>query len=209
MFQIVVDTASAGVLIHALPRTADQLAGLFECCATSDRVQRIRIGGPGAENFEQAFEITWSQLNTGRWARAATRQGPRLTVSLVEGSALMAIDKINGRAAMGLSTPLQISFADATIDVEGWAVDQDSRAPAMDVRLQWDEGRMETRTEYGIERSDVAASFNEPAYRFSGFRAAIPTSDLGIGRHRLTVLVTSADGRTVKSGATTVDIELR
>jgi len=207
-YRIVVDTARSGLLIDAMPRRSDELADLFDCCRTTEPVRRIRLTGPGVTAFDQGFSITWSQLRGTLWVRNPTSK-PYAKPRLVAGDPLMSIDIINNEAVAAAKNPLVVRDTRGIIDVAGWAVDREALAPANGVVLRWDDGRIETHAEYGLDRKDVAAYFGVPAYQFSGYSSTVFTDELGPGRHRLAILVISADGKTYRLARLPIEIETR
>jgi len=121
----------------------------------------------------------------------------------------MSIDLINDVAVAAAKNPIVVRETGGIIQVTGWAVDPEALAPANGVVLQWDDGRIETRAEYGLDRKDVAAYFGVAAYQFSGYNGSVFTDQLGPGRHRLAILVISADGKTYRLTRLPIEIETR
>jgi hypothetical protein len=207
-YRIVVDTARSGLLIDAMPRRSDELADLFDCCRTAEPVRRLRLNGPGTNAFDKGFSITWSRLGGTRWVRRPT-SNPKVNPRHVAGDPLMSIDLINDVAVAAAKNPIVVRETGGIIQVTGWAVDPEALAPANGVVLQWDDGRIETRAEYGLDRKDVAAYFGVAAYQFSGYNGSVFTDQLGPGRHRLAILVISADGKTYRLTRLPIEIETR
>jgi hypothetical protein len=83
---------------------------------------------------------------------------------------------------------------DSLVMVRGWAVDVAARSPASVVYIILD-GETEYPALYGLPRAEVAAALNSSDYRPCGFTAYIPGRSFSPGKHRLTVLVRSRDGR--------------
>jgi hypothetical protein len=88
--------------------------------------------------------------------------------------------------------PLTLERA-SRYEVRGWALDDAHQALAGDVDLTVD-GRAQA-TFYGVNRPDVSARAGIPAYRESGVLTTVAGPDLGVGPHRLTLRVVSADRR--------------
>ena len=83
--------------------------------------------------------------------------------------------------------PKETSF----IQLTGWAVDADNGSPASGVYIGVDSELFPAF--YGMERKDVADTFGVPSYRYSGFERAIPVSEVGVGTHKLFVVVLTSD----------------
>jgi hypothetical protein len=77
----------------------------------------------------------------------------------------------------------------------GWAVDENLKEPALAACIAVD-GAVLSRAiaTYGILRTDVAQSLNQPALAQSGFRIDIRANTLPLGRHTLAVWIWSHDG---------------
>jgi hypothetical protein len=73
----------------------------------------------------------------------------------------------------------------------GWAVDAKHENAAGGVYVDID-GKLFPAF-YGIGRQDVANSLGVSSYRYSGFERAIPTSEIGVGTHELSVIVLTND----------------
>jgi hypothetical protein len=78
------------------------------------------------------------------------------------------------------------------LTLSGWAVDREASGPASSVYINVD-GQQDLRAEYGQDRLDVAVFFHRPAYRHSGFAAALPVEGLGLGTHLLRLKILSVD----------------
>jgi len=98
-----------------------------------------------------------------------------------------------------MTHPSVSTGASADITGAGWAVDNQNNVPAGGVDIAID--GQPFRTQYGVERPDVAAHFNLPAYTKTGFQFLIPAGALSAGQHKLTVRVISSDGKTYRESA--------
>lgn len=101
------------------------------------------------------------------------------------GSTQKAVDTINGIPASG---KIIISKNSAFFTVEGWAVDTVNEYLAGGVYISIDNSMFFTSV-YGFERQDIAKNLNNLQFTFSGFHAAIPTKDLSIGLHKLSIYI--------------------
>ena len=62
---------------------------------------------------------------------------------------------------------------------------------------------------YGANQQDVADSSGVPSYRYSGFKRAIPVSEIGAGTHVLSVVVLTADETGYYEPAEEMALEVR
>lgn len=100
--------------------------------------------------------------------------------------ALYYLDTINNISIDKLNKPLIIPSEDNII-IKGWAVDNKVMDIAGGICIVID-GTMYTAA-YGIDRPDVAKAFNVSKYRYSGFEAIIPYSEIGKGKHKLSIKI--------------------
>jgi hypothetical protein len=123
------------------------------------------------------------------WLARARREAPtgaRLFVEVANNQPVMATEAVVN--VDSLTTP--------TLIVSGWATDEMRQNRAGGVILTFDE-RTHVVAAYGFDRNDVAEYFGNRRYRFSGFLASIPVSDLGPGRHVMRARVVTTDSRAV------------
>lgn len=114
-------------------------------------------------------------------------------LALAEGTTLFYIDTINGRPPAQQDYRIIIDVQqEKTIAVSGWAVDQKAGVAAGGVFITVD-GQEDIPAFYGVDRPDVAASYQNSHYRFSGFLASFPVSTLGDGQHTLSLKIVTAD----------------
>lgn len=98
------------------------------------------------------------------------------------------IDVIGNVATTSQKIPIEVMMGGKkNLFISGWAVDERSKLPAGSVEVNID-GKLFPAA-YGLDRPDVANSFNIPAYRFSGFQTMIPVADIGRGEHLLSLKV--------------------
>jgi hypothetical protein len=79
------------------------------------------------------------------------------------------------------------------VKVTGWAVDKRSESAAGGVYVTVD-GRPFPAF-YGLGTNEVADRFGKPAYERAGFARSLPVSSIEPGRHELSVLVLTRDGK--------------
>jgi len=98
------------------------------------------------------------------------------------------IDVIDNVTVTSKNIPVQVMMrGKKDLFISGWAVDERSKLPAGSVEVNID-GKLFPAT-YGLDRPDVAKSYDIPAYRFSGFQTMIPVADIGKGEHILSLKV--------------------
>ena len=76
--------------------------------------------------------------------------------------------------------------------VTGWAVDRATRAVAERIEVEIDGRYYPAR--YGVERSDIVRRLG-PSYRFAGFEAQIPLTEVERGRHTVALRITGKGER--------------
>jgi hypothetical protein len=117
------------------------------------------------------------------------------------------VDTINGVAyKVGSVVPVKPEINQ--IMVEGWGIDRDNKKAAGGVTMLVD-GKTEFAATYGQERQDVANTFKENNYIFSGFTAKAPTAELAKGKHILTFKIFSADKKTSVTADWKIELDLQ
>jgi hypothetical protein len=207
-YRIVVDTARDGILVDATLQSAADLPLLFDCCPFEDPVRAMRITGPGTWAFDPLLSINWSSLSS---AVASTHvAAPESRPALGTGEVLVAIDTVNDQFVAGAKGPLVVQASKTgLVQVSGWAIDRGARNAARGVIVRWDGGRLEVPADYGFDRLDVANYLSEPRYRMTGFRGVVSADDLGLGMHKLDILVVAADGSATTPFNLTIDVDAR
>ena len=204
-YRIVLDTVRSGALLTPVVGNLAHLDDLFAWRSVEQPVVAIRVSGPGIRWLQPEFIVRWTALASPGTAAA---ERPALSPVLLPEPPLVSIDTINGRSASG--GPVQVLSANGEpLTVNGWAVDSAAAAIAGRVYLQIDNGALEVEMDYGEERPDVASYFGQPAYRLSGFRAAIDPSVFSRGQHKLRVRVLSADGKRTAVSPDGASIDVR
>jgi hypothetical protein len=207
--RLVPDTARGGILLDARPVNTEQLTWWFERGDVRDPIREFRIIGDGASDLRRTFAISWRQVASETPSLAGASVAPGATERRT-GEPLMAVDLVNGeRFPTGDSRIVVKTSTNGLVIVDGWAVDGESRTSAAAVSLIWDEGRLEIPAAYGSERPDVATYFQQPAYRYSGFKGTVGLDELGAGPHRLRVLVTSRDRRSAVLSSSSFQVLVR
>ncbi|MDD4877104.1 MAG: hypothetical protein PHQ86_08270, partial [Dehalococcoidales bacterium] len=114
-------------------------------------------------------------------------------LTLAEGTTLFHIDTINGRAPTQQDFQLIVDAQqEKTITISGWAADQKAGVAAGGVFINVD-GQEDIPALYGVYRPDVAESFKNSHYRYSGFSASFSTLKLGKGLHTLSFKIVTAN----------------
>lgn len=98
---------------------------------------------------------------------------------------------INGKRVNNQDQSMTISKERPFVRVAGWAVDTEAKKAAGGVYINID-GKVFPAF-YGIKTNGLAKRFDVPAYQNSGFRRAIPISEIGEGTHELSILVVTND----------------
>jgi len=111
----------------------------------------------------------------------------------IEGSTQFHIDSIN-YYPLSQQNPgiINLSNQTETLTIWGWAVDQEAKNTAGGVFISID-GQIDIPAMYSMDRPDIAASFGESRYRFSGFMASFATSVVGEGQHTLSLKIVTVD----------------
>jgi len=116
---------------------------------------------------------------------------PLSELSAVPSSTLSEVESISGVEVNQEDQPLSIPAGESFIEVIGWAVDSEAQDVAGGVYLEID-GKLFPAF-YGVDRDDLADRFDASSYSYSGFRRAIPVSEIGTGTHELSVVVLTND----------------
>ena len=104
------------------------------------------------------------------------------------------LDVLNHRP-VGTATAWTIDAGqESLLTLSGWVVDREASGLASSVYINVD-GQQDLCAEYGQDRLDVAVFFHRPAYRHSGFAAALPVERLGLGIHLPRLKILSVDRR--------------
>jgi len=108
------------------------------------------------------------------------------------------LDQFNEVLMPLIKPPVRVPYSGSLV-LRGWAVDRHAQKPAGAVEVEIN-GKAYVCS-YGADRADVAAYFNQPAYRHSGFALDLPAAQVGKGKHELHVRVISADRKTCRRSA--------
>ena len=92
-----------------------------------------------------------------------------------------SIDSINDKVLTRVKQPIEIKRNEKSIVVHGWVAGIDHEIEEVIVSV----GGNSFLAFYGIERMDVAKYYNNPNYRYSGFKVEIPTPQIKSGVHAL------------------------
>jgi hypothetical protein len=133
----------------------------------------------------------------GYQATEPPRPGASPLLKLNSRPSVSVLDNIN--AVNGpLAVPSIHVPGDETIVFIGWAIDEPNKTLASGVDIAIDQTAYAAT--YGVERTDVAAHFHNPAIRNSGFRLDLPPKTLSKGPHVVTVRTISSDGKSYYAG---------
>jgi hypothetical protein len=101
-----------------------------------------------------------------------------------------AVDKTTGKTT--------ISRADSLL-VTGWVADQTDGAPLGNVKVYID-GNLAGTPTLGLNRSDVAAYFDNAAYTNAGYSFTYSAASLAVGTHQVTVVATDTGAQSTTLG---------
>lgn len=122
---------------------------------------------------------------------------------------LYYIDMINGKPADNPAIVHSISYGQGrNIILTGWAVDKLNNTAAGGIYINID-GKKDIAAFYGQVRPDVGEYFKNTAYINTGFRAYLPSTLLGKGRHILSLKIISFDGQTCYKPAQRIIVEIK
>ena len=96
----------------------------------------------------------------------------------------------------------------ATLTIQGWAVDQQAQNTAGGVFINID-GQIDIPALYGRDRPDVATLLMDNRYRFSGFFASFSTALVGEGQHVLSLKIVTADKKGYYEADQKIILEIR
>ena len=129
---------------------------------------------------------------------------PRSSLSLVSSSSPTPyeIETIAGREVDRRDPPIVVSGKKSSVRVAGWAVDANNEKPAGGVYIKID-GRLFPAL-YGrslypgpdkneTKRFSVPPRLGAQSYEFSGFEQSIPLSEIGTGKHKMSLVVVTND----------------
>ena len=110
-------------------------------------------------------------------------------------STLYYIDQVNGKPGGDAAPVYTVNYGKGrNVMLSGWAVDEKSGTPAAGVYINID-GTRDIPAFYGQARPDVGEYFKNTNYTNSGFRAYLPSTLLGKGKHALALKIIAADGK--------------
>src|SRR5262245_23438083 len=122
-----------------------------------------------------------------------------LSMDVCKGQTVVVVDQIGATPAPFGARSLPVPGS-GQFSVWGWAVDYSNRSTAGGVDIVID--RTLFPSIYGGNRDDVAAHYQRPAYRQSGFTANIPAERFAKGEHWLSVRVVASEGGCFYQGPT-------
>ena len=129
------------------------------------------------------------QPGTGNAAFAAlSPTGASVNLTKSQTAPSYSIDYVDG-AQNPVQAPPTVVGANQNVTASGWAGTPNGLAGGVDVVI---DGKP-FKSNYGLERDDVAAATHNPALAKSGYNFSMPASQIGPGTHTLTVRVISSD----------------
>ncbi len=130
---------------------------------------------------EQGRYRAFSLRNVPAGPGVLERPRPTAAGAMCEGEPQYFIDTVNGRRPPA-GTNLVVR-AGEQLRLSGWLVIPSTVRAALSLDVVLD--GQSSPAPYGFDRPDVAAYFNEPDYRPSGFRIIVPPNELPAGTHRM------------------------
>lgn len=111
----------------------------------------------------------------------------------IDKTTLYSIDMINNSNSEEQKYQIKLNSKNNDFcNIEGWAVDSNAGLPAGGVFFNID-GKVNIPALYGIERQDVADSYKNKNYKYSGFSGNLAIYSLSKGEHVLLVKVITHD----------------
>ena len=124
-------------------------------------------------------------------------------------STLFYIDRVNGKPAGNSGEAHICKYGKGrNVTLSGWAVDSESGTAAGGVYINIDSAK-DIKAIYGQTRPDVGEYFKTKSYINSGFKAYLPSTVLGKGRHTLALKIISADRQSYYMPAQRIYIEVK
>lgn len=134
-------------------------------------------------------DITWDWRLLDQNIRPGHRITDTCQLSNSTLSSEFNIDSLSGvKQPFQTRQPIVIDGAD--VEIKGWAVDISNESIVGGVHVLVDE--CEYASEYGLPRPDVATA-KGAQYKYSGFRLCLPISEVGKGKHTISVRVITRD----------------
>ncbi len=144
------------------------------------------------ENMERkVLQLERLGYNVFSEPRSQVLPPPLSELSPVPSSALSEIESISAVEVDQENQPVSIPAEEPSIEITGWAVDAEAEDVAGGVYVGI--GDRLFPAFYGVDREDLAERYGIPSYSDSGFRRAIPVSEIGTGTHELSVVVLTND----------------
>jgi hypothetical protein len=190
-----------GSLLAYLPQSLDEVLPYFgqRSERRPDAVRSISFESPDEFEFSSVIRISWYAVGFAPSESLPEQLTKEIEVHPVPPNGALsrklgrqangsAIDNVNGTALS--ANGFQIA-ANGPITISGWAVDSSDRKPAAAVFIEVDGNLFPTS--YGLDRSDVAAYFNESEYKRVGYTGTVQAAP-GVHTLSLRVLNNAATG---------------
>jgi hypothetical protein len=210
-FRMVPDTLEDGLFINFLPLNLQETEALLSHKQAVNPIQKFWIYGRGYKYYQDKITVEFfkiPELKIEKWMKKETL--PSLaSLSPLSASTIFSIDAINNyvfKVHNGKKS-ITLSKDEPFLTVKGWAVDAQAKALAGGVYLELDHKLYPAS--YKLYRPDVAAHFQVPAYKHSGFEGDIPIYELEPGRHILTLKILTKDKKAYYNPPETVVLEIK
>jgi hypothetical protein len=202
-YRIVPETLSNPVFINALPVGLQDLYTVLNHDRMQSRVYGFVLSGPGRSFYKKTIQVEFYRIPNIRLSQDAVPDLNQFTFH-----SEMPMFEVEKMYRYTPETPNpQSGSQNSFLIVEGWAVDAQARKSAGNVYLEIDDRLYAAY--YGFPRGDIAERFQIEAYHASGFQIGIPISDLGKGRHTISVKILSHDRQGYFSSVDDATFELQ
>lgn len=108
------------------------------------------------------------------------------------------IDIIDGQRVTDLESAISLGTGKNHIVVSGWTIDSVLKMPVDEAYVCIE--RNEYKASFGINRTDVALHFNEPALQNCGFSSIVPIDAFVEGINNISIKTISGKNRTITAG---------
>lgn len=197
VYRIVPETLRNPLFINTLPISLHDVSRLINDSQWRNRVYGVVLSGRGRSLYTQQIQVEFYEI-------------PDISLTPVPVPEMDFLSDWGEATAfevekMSSYTP-QASSSASFLLIKGWAIDQQTHQRAGAVYLEID-GQLYP-SYYGLPRADLVERFQRPEYGNAGFQAAIPLSDLGKGRHTISIkiLSTNRNGYYSSPGEVTFEI---
>lgn len=202
LHRIVPDTLEDGLFINYLPLGLHDVYDVMHHSQMRDQLYGFNLSGKGLPLYEEAISIEFYKIPTLQIRRI---QLPELSTLVAESSPTLyklesVYNYIPDQTVSSGNPPPSLLL------VRGWAIDAKAKDSAGGVYIDID-GKLYPAY-YGFPREDIAEQFHSPTFRYCGFQAGIPVSEIGSGTHTFSIKILSKDLKAYYSSERKVNFTL-